>query len=153
MGVIETYTVRAEGVGRKDYSKMSEFSVEPTIRSYQSLYSHCELITVPANSDTVVDIEIPLDQVVMVYDFMASIPSNNLVRMNVTAVDPVGATLTIFDKAAYQTVEKHIAKGIQFFHIIRMTLYNYRDVDETFMRISCNGLYTSSTEYFLRIPE
>lgn len=148
---VHEFAVEERGIGRKDYSLMTEFSVEPTIRSHQSLYSYCDLITVPANSSKVIDVEIPLEQVVLLYDFLASIPSNNLVRMVVTAVAPDESTGIAIDKTSYQAVEAHLLKGYIFFHIIRFTLYNYRDAEETFMRISCNGLYTSEKEYYMSI--
>lgn len=148
---VHEFAVEERGIGRKDYSLMTEFSVEPTIRSYQSLYSYSDLITIPANSSKVIDVKIPLEQVVLLYDFLASIPSNNLIRMVVTAVAPDGSTGDALDKTAYQTVEAHLLKGFIFFHIIRFTLYNYRDVEETYMRVSCNGLYTSEKEYYMAL--
>ena len=148
---VHEFVVESRGVGRKDYSLMTEFSVEPTIRSYQSLYSHYDLISVPALGSIVIDVVIPLEQVVLLYDFLASIPSNNLIRMIVTAVAPDLSTGIAVDKSGYQVVEAHLLKGYIFFHIIRLTLYNYRDVEETDMRVSLTGLYTSEKEYYMSL--
>lgn len=150
MGV-EIFAVVARGIGRKDYSDMVEYSVEPTIRSHQSVFSYCDLITVPALGSIVVDVPVPLDQVAMLYDFLASRPSNNLVRMVVEAIDSVGAVIPVVDKSSYQTAEVHLAKGHPFLYIARFTLYNYQIVDENYMRISCQGLYTSEKEYYIAL--
>lgn len=152
MKVTRDFTVAARGVGRKDYSSATEKSVEPVISSWQSGYLYRGAVVVPALGSLTTDIEVELDQVVIIYDFFASIPSNRLIRLIVQAVGEDGAVLDVLDKTSYQTVVAHILKGVEFFKIIRFITYNYADVDED-MRIGCSGMYTSLTEYLLYIAE
>lgn len=142
-----TFPVIARGIGRKDYSTATEVSVEPVISSWQSVYLFYKQVIVPAGGSLVTDVEVELDQVVLLYDFFASIPANRLIRLVVEAVDPLGITAPTVDETAYQTIETHISKGYPFFKIIRFTTYNYGDVDEKYFRIGCAGLYTTKEQY------
>lgn len=145
-----TFPVVARGVGRKDYSMATEKAVEPVITSWQSVYMFRKAIVIPALSNVVTDIEVPLKQVVLLYDFFASIPANRLIRLKVDAIY-AGETLHVIDETAYQTVKSHISKGYPFFGTIRFITYNYWDSDEDYMRIGCSGLYTSLDEYFIKL--
>lgn len=145
------FAVEPRGVGRKDYSSATEQSVEPVITSWQSAYKYRKAITVPALSHVVTDIKVPLAQVVLLYDFFASRPSNRLIRLLVEAITADGSAATVIDETKYQTVASHLLKGFPFFETIRFTTYNYADVDENYMRIGFSGLYTSLKEYHLKI--
>jgi len=153
MRVTRSITVPAKGIGRRDYSIASEKFVEPVISSWQNVYIHRDTITVPALGNIATDVNVPLDQVVLIYDFFASIPSNHLIRLKVDAVDSLGAVVNILDKVGLQTIVASLLKGHPFLNIIRFTTYNYRAVDEDYMRIGCAGLYTSREEYYIRIAD
>jgi len=146
---LETFAVPAKGVGRKDYSAATEMSVEPVISSWQSVYLYYEALFVPAGGSIVRDVDTPLNQVVLLYDFFASIPANRLIRLKVEAVDALGVAYINVDEAAYQTVATHISKGYPFFKTIRFTAYNYGDEDEWNFWIGCAGLYTSEEQYYV----
>lgn len=148
---VTTFGVTATGVGRRDYSSASEKFVEPVISSWQSVYTDYRVVNVPASGSVVTDVAVTLNQVVLLYDFFASIPANSLIRLHVQAVDALGAVATVVDKTAYQTVAEHLLKGYPFFKTIRFTLDNYGDVAQDF-KIGCCGLYTSLAEYFIRTP-
>lgn len=145
---VEIFTVSAKGVGRKDYSAGTELSVEPLISSWQSVYLFYKQVSVPAGGSLVTVVGVPLNQVVLLYDFFASIPANRLIELMVEAIDLLGIIATVVDEIAYQTVAKHVSKGFPFFKTIRFTTYNYGDVPENF-RIGCVGLYTSAEQYHI----
>lgn len=148
---VETSVVTARGVGRKDYSGATEMSVEPLISSWQSVYLYHEGLFVPAGGYMVRDVETPLNQVVLLYDFFASIPANRLIRLKVEAVDALGVPYVNVDETAFQTVTQHISKGYPFFKTIRFTAYNYGDDNEWNFWIGCAGLYTSEEQYYVGI--
>lgn len=107
MPVIETYPVEAKGIGRRDYSSATEVSVEPVICSWQNLYTYSRTATVPALGTFTRDVEVPLAQVVLLYDVFASIPANYLIRVILQAIDAVGTVMTAFDKSRYQQISHH----------------------------------------------
>lgn len=146
-----TFTAAAIGVGRKDYSTGVEYSAEPVVMSYQSVYTYSESISISAGEDEVIDIEVPSENVVIIYDFSASVPSNLLIGMRIDAVDIEGAAMTVISKMGYQIVEAHPTKGIGFFHIIRFVVHNYSDEDIDYAIINCAGLYTSEERFYLHI--
>lgn len=147
------FAVPARGVGRKDYSIAGEQLVEPVITSWQSLYSYQKKFTVPALGSKEVEIEIPLKQVVLIYDFMASIPSLKLIRFVVDSIASDLSEVNVLDEPGYQTVYVRISRGYTFLNIARLKLYNYSSEEETNMRVSLLGLYTSEEEYYLRLYE
>jgi hypothetical protein len=99
----------------------------------------------------VVNIAVPTDQVVMAYDFVASRPNNKLIQLQVESVDLRGAVASVADQSAYQTVEAHLAKGYGFINIIRFIVFNFDDAAEPFVRITCNGFYSSAEEFYLSV--
>lgn len=147
---VSIFTVPARGIGRKDYSEATEKFVEPVISSWQSVYLYRQLVTVPAGGSVVTNVAVPLNQVVLLYDFFASIPANSLIRLVVESIDQAGTAVIVVDESAYQTVVTHLLKGFPFFITIRFTTYNYGGVDQGF-RIGCSGLYTSLEEYFIEV--
>lgn len=146
---VSEWTVTATGVGQRDYAVGVEYSAEPVIMSYQSVYTYSESISVSAGEDEVIDIEVPSENVVIIYDFSASVPSNLLVEMRIDIVDIEGVATTAIDKISYQMVEAHPTKGVPFFHIIRFVVHNYSDEGIDYMRINCAGLYTSLERYYI----
>lgn len=149
MKVTKTFTVEAKGIGRRDYSTGTEFSVEPTIRSYQSVYNHWEPVTVPAHDELVTDVPIEKDYVAIVYDFFASAPVSSLIRLVVEAVRD-GIVGSVITKNGYGTVIEHLPKGFPLFQIIRFTVRNYSD-DDLDVNIGAVGIYTDEEHYYLRI--
>ena len=145
-----TFIVASRGVGRPDYSSSIEVSVEPVITSHESVYSYRGAVIIPASSNTVTDVTVPLNQIVLIHDFYASIPANMLIRLVVEAIDAAGTTTEVVDQSGYQKVVQHINKGYPFFATIRFTVYNYNTVAENNMRIGCAGFFTSAEEYFIR---
>lgn len=147
------FVAPARGVGRKDYSRAIEHSVEPVIRSYQGVYNNWQLISVDAGDETEVDIAIPGGFVAIVYDCFASAPVSSLLGLTVYAVSDLIAGLVIA-KTKYGSVAAHIPKGFPFFEIIRVVVHNYGDKDLTdLVNIGAVGIYTSEQEYYLRIVE
>ena len=146
-----TFVFPARGVGRRDYSLMIEHAVEPTIRSYQGVYSEWQTISVDAGDDTQVDIAIPGGNVAIVYDFFASAPVSTLLALTVYAVSDAIAGLVI-RRTKYGSIAAHLTKGFPFLGIIRFVVHNYSAVDLVdVVDIGAVGIYTSEQEYYLRI--
>lgn len=223
---VRDFIVESRGVGRKDYSVMVEYSTEPAVRSHQSDFHHCEMVTVPANytvgdatftigsttvtgvgtnwvaamvgrriknntetwetwfiiqsvesptqltlieayyvsvaattgapvaytlGGKVIEVAVPSAQVVMLYDFIATRPNNKLIRMQVESIDLVGVVGLVVDETHYQTTEKHLSKGMAFLKTIRFIIFNYDTEAEPYMKITCNGFYTSTQEHYLSV--
>lgn len=147
----ETFTVPATGIGRKDYSQDVQYSVEPIVRSYQNAYLHDEVYAVLAGQTRTIDVQIPLQTVVLLYDFLASITSNRLIGFGVAAIDVAGGLAnSIFLKAGYQAVPHHHSRGAPVFLTIRITLINYCDEDLD-VAVTLAGVYTGVEEYHQRI--
>ena len=143
----ESFAISVTGVGRKDYSQQVEYSVEPIVRSYQNAYVFDEVYAVQAGQTRTIDVNIPADTVVLLYDFLASIPSNRLIGFQVLAIDVAGGLAnSIFGKAEYQRVEHHHSRGAPVFLVIRLVLTNYCDVDLD-INVSLAGVYTGVQEY------
>lgn len=149
-----TFNVATRGIGRKDYSGATEVSVEPVITSYQSVYIYsATTVDVPAGESVTIDVEVPLAQVVLLYDVFVSVPSNHLIRLVLQSIDEEGNIITDIDITAYQKIIKHFLKGDSFFKTIRFILYNYGDeVEEDFV-FGCSGLYTSLEEFYMTLGE
>jgi len=146
-----TFTVPAKGVGRADYSTGIEFAVEPTIRSYQQVYSHWETVTVPAGADLVTDIDILGGYVAIVYDFFVTAPVLSLLSLAVDAVSD-GIPSGVIVKSGYGSIAEHLPKGFPFFEVIRFTVHNFSDADLE-VNIGAVGIYTAETQYYLRLGE
>ncbi len=144
-------TVEARGTGRKDYSMNIEYIVEPVIRSYQQLYKYfSEYIDFPPLTDITVDVDIPLDSVVFVYDFRLCTFAHVLTGLKVQAIGTDGTIADVTYGAGYTSVYQNIPAGFPFFKTIRLILSNYSDkiID---VDVSMNGMYTAEKEYYLRI--
>lgn len=148
---VKEFIVESRGVGRKDYSQIVEHTVEPVIRSYQSLYNDWDEITVPAGADFTHDFTIDSEYVAMVFDFFASAPVSSLLRMLIQSVDIetliVGITV---DECGYGRVEKHISKGSPFQDIIRFVIHNFGDSDVD-VTIGAIGILTEAKQYQLTL--
>ena len=152
MPIVETYPVVVEGIGRVDYSNAVEITTEPVITSWQNVFTFSELVApIPAGGSLAVNMPIPSDLVVIIYDYFASIPANRLIRLVVEMVDPAGPVITVLDELAYQTVSIHLLRGKTFVGSIRYTLYNYAATPETGMRIGAAGIYTTEDQFTLHI--
>ena len=147
MPIAEIFSVIPEGIGRVDYSQSVEVTTEPFITSWQSSYNYARMITVPALGNRVINVAIPTRQVVILYDFFASIPSNKLIRLVVETLDTTGVASRPVDKLAYQRIAAHVSKGIYSVNNIQFTLYNYAPVIENEMVIGCSGMYTTLAEF------
>lgn len=145
--IVETYSVAVEGIGRLDYSSGVEVTTEPFVTSWQSGYNYAAMITVPAAGSKVINVAIPTAQVVILYDFFASVPSNKLIRMVVETLDTLGVASRPVDKMGYQKIAAHVSKGIYSVNSVRFTLYNYAAVVENEMVIGCSGMYTTLAEF------
>jgi hypothetical protein len=147
MPEVQQFDVAVEGIGRLDYSSGVEVTTEPFVTSWQSGYSYASMQTVPAAGTKVVNVALPTDQVVILYDFFASIPANRLIRLVVETLDTLGAVSRPVDKLDYQKIAAHVSKGIYSVNFIRFTLYNYAPVIENEMVIGCAGMYTTLAQF------
>jgi len=145
--IVETFSVIPEGIGRIDYSEAVEVTTEPFVTSWQSGYNYASMQIVPAVGNIVVNVAIPSLQVVILYDFFASRPSNKLIRLVVETYDTLGVTSRPVDKLGYQRIIAHVSKGIYSINAIRFRVYNYSPVIETEMVIGCSGMYTTLAEF------
>jgi len=145
--IAETFRVPAIAIGRQDYSTGVEVSTEPFVTSWQSGYNYASMQAVPAAGNRIVNVALPTDRVVILYDFFASIPGNRLIRLVVETQDTVGVLSRPVDKLEYQKIAAHVSKGIYSVNNIRFTLYNYAAVPENNMVIGCSGMYTTWAEF------
>ncbi len=147
-----TFTVTPEGVGRPDYSINVEYSVEPTIRSYQRPYYDVQEIEdwLPGEARTI-NIRIPTKSVVIATDFCVSVPANILIQLEVYAVQEALVGLVV-NKRGYGNVSQSLVKGFPFFETIRFVVTNNSNLtlDGFFYVV---GFYTSETEYYLEIEQ
>lgn len=145
--VVKTSVVEAKGIGKKDYTQGIEFSVEPTIRSYQEVYSNWQAVAVVAGATVQTDITIPGGHVAIAYDFYATFPTLTLLRMVVEAVD-AGVIVGIIRESKHGSITKHLTKGFPFLDIVRFTLENLSSVDLV-VNIGVVGIYTDEEHYYL----
>jgi len=148
---METFSVAVTGVGRKDYSQEVQFSVEPVIRSYQHPYVFDEVYALNAGETRTIDVAIPSDTVVLLYDFLCSCPANVLLGFEVLAIDQDGTVGSIFGKSGYQKVGHHHSRGAPVFRTIRIILTNYSDLALSSVAVSLHGVYTSEQQYYMRV--
>lgn len=145
-----TFAVTATGVGRKDYSQQVEQSVEPIVRSYQSPYVLDEVYVVGAASTRTINVTIPTDTVVLLYDFLASqTGAANVVGLQVYAVDATGLANSIFSKFGVQAVEHHHSRGAPVFQQIRIVLTNPGAQATIYVTIA--GIMTGVEEYYQEV--
>jgi hypothetical protein len=149
---VEIFAVPAVGIGRRDYSSTTEFTVEPTIRSYQQVYNNWQVISVPGGADKVVDIAIPGGFVVIVYDFFAAVPDLLLLRLLVETVHSSGLALGIVSAVRYGSIAEHLPKGFPFFQKMRFTVHNYDAVARD-AEIGAVGIYTDEEHYYQVLPQ
>lgn len=151
MRITATFPVAERGVGRRDYSSGIEFSVEPTIRSYQSVYSEWQTIAVAAGATVVTDIAIAGGYVAIAYDFYATFPTFTLLRLIVETVSD-GVVGAVIKESGYGSIAKHLAKGFPFFQTIRFTVENLGPNDLE-VNIGAVGIYTDEEHYYLLTGE
>lgn len=143
----QTFPVIATGIGRKDYSQQVEQSVEPIVRSYQGSYVLDEVYVVAGSSTRTVDVSIPADTVVLLYDFLAShVTADQVLGLQVLAIDSTGVASSIFSKFGIQHVEHHHSRGAPVFQQIRIVLTNVSVLPKT-IYVTIAGIETSVEEY------
>lgn len=143
----QTFAVTPTGIGRKDYSQQIEQSVEPIVRSYQQSYILDEVYVVDALSTRTIDVDIPLDTVVLLYDFLASqVDAADVLGLQVYAIDTTGVASSIFSKFGVQQVEHHHSRGAPVFQQIRIVLTNPTGASMT-VYLTIAGIQTSVEEY------
>jgi hypothetical protein len=146
----QVFNVIPTGVGRKDYSQQVEYSVEPIVRSYQESYVLDEVYNVGAGLTRTIDVTIPLDSVVLLYDFIASQTGGTLLNFQVFAVDSAGVASSIFSKYGFQRVEHHHSRGAPVFQQIRIALTNFALVGVS-VYVTIAGIVVGSREYYQRL--
>lgn len=146
----ETFAVPVKGVGRKDYSAGIEFSVEPVIRSYQDVYNYWDTLTVAPGSSETKDVEINLGYMVLLYDFFATHPTNQMISLSVYTV-AAGVAGRVVEESKHGSISKHLSKGFPFFEIVRFKVENMGE-DILDINIGTIGIITSREEYFLLSP-
>ena len=147
----ETFAVTPTGVGRKDYSQDVQFSVEPTIRSYQLPYTFQEAYILNAGQTRTIDINVPTGQVVMLYDMLMCCPANVLLSFEVQTIDMDGTVNSVFHKSGYQKVDHHLPRGVPVFATIRLIMTNNSTLNLTDVEVSLAGQQMSEEEYFMRL--
>lgn len=153
--MIESKTLAATGVGRKDYSQNIEFAVEPQIRSWQSEYKHYVDLDIPAGSTVVTEIDIVEKTVVMLYDVYLSAPINSMLRLKLDFFSAIGIWGLIMNKTDLGTVEIHYERGFPLFDKYRITVTNYGTtnlIGNLAASFSAHGIVTSEEEYYGRVP-
>lgn len=142
--------VESWGTGRKDFSENVEYSTEPIIRSYQNTYtSYTEYEDVVPGVLTNVDITIPTETVLILYDFFLSSPVNVLLDFDCYAKSATSDVyVNIFRDKGYQTIYHPIPQGFPFFSTYRIRYRNNgeRNID---LILTIAGLYTSEKNYYL----
>lgn len=146
----ETFAVPVKGVGRKDYSAGIEFSVEPVIRSYQDVYNYWDTLTVAPGSLETKDVVISLGYMVLLYDFFATHPTNQMISLSVYTV-AAGVAGRVVEESKHGSISKHLSKGFPFFEIVRFKVENMGE-DILDINIGTIGIITSREEYFLLSP-
>lgn len=147
----QTFVVIATGVGRKDYSQQVEQSVEPIVRSYQNSYLLDEVYVVNGLSTRTIDVTIPANTVVLLYDFLASqVTAANILGLQVLAIDSAGLVNSIFSKYGIQAVEHHHSRGAPVFQRIRIVLTNTA-VGAVTVYVTIAGIVTGVEEYYQEI--
>jgi len=146
--VITYFPFVQKGIGRADYSNMTEFSVEPIIRSYQNVYSDWSTVIVPAGTRVSHDIAITSGTVVIIYDYYLAIPQNTLLGLIVYAISEAGVPTNVVSKSDYGTVVIHLPKGYPFFQTIRYSIENFHTEDLS-VYAGAVGIYTDEEHYFL----
>lgn len=147
----QVFTVNPTGVGRKDYSQQVEQSVEPIVRSYQDSYVLDEVYTVNGLSTRTINVTIPTNTVILLYDFLASqVGAANILGLQVLAVDSVGLASSIFSKFGIQHVEHHHSRGAPVFQQIRIILTNTA-VGAITAYVTIAGIITGVQEYYQRV--
>lgn len=147
----QVFTVTATGVGRKDYSQQVESSVEPIVRSYQDSYVLDEVYAVGALAARTIDVSIPVNTVILLYDFVASqVTAANMMGLQVLALDSAGLASSVFSKFGQQHIEHHHSRGAPVFQRIRIILTNLAAAPVT-MYVTLTGILTSDEEYHQRV--
>ena len=101
-------------------------------------------------------ITISEDDVLVLFDFVATRPNNKLLRMlvdaEITSLFGQDRREPLIDKTNYQTVEVHINEGYGFSRTVNrvmFTLFNYDAVAESYANIIANGMSTTRQEFYL----
>ena len=147
---VKTFTVEKIGIGRADYSAGIEFSVEPVIRSYQDVYSYWDTLTVAPGSSEIKDVAISLGYMVLLYDFFATHPTNQMISLSVYTV-AAGVAGRVVEESKHGSISKHLSKGFPFFETVRFKVENMGE-DVLDINIGTMGIITSREEYFLLSP-
>lgn len=118
---------------------------------YIALFAITDLPVIYEIGGKVVNVALSLDYVAILHDFYASRPNNKLIRMQVETIDAAGAVGLIVDETGYATAEAHLSVGNLFLDTVRFTIFNYDIAEEPYMKIGCNGFYTTRKEYYMEI--
>jgi hypothetical protein len=154
MPQVQQFDVKVEGIGRVDYSTGVEVTTEPFISSWQNAYHYYALSpAIPAGGHLALTIPITAYKIVILYDFIATIPSNRLIRLSVETEDMTGATTVILDKMAYQTIVARITKGAYTVNHLWLHVYNYASTPQTQLWVGCSGMYTNLAEFTLNVAD
>ena len=142
-----TYSVTTTGVGRADYSKNVEQSVEPLIRSYQSEYNYNNTVNIGPGAEQIVEVSLPSGYVVLIYDFYVTNPNNVLVGVIMEFLTATGAWYFFTAKQDMITVSINLAKGWPVFNKYRFRITN-NGLGAADFDISAHGIKTAETEYY-----
>lgn len=140
------YSVAVAGIGRADYSKNIEQSVEPLIRSYQSGYHYNNLVPIGAGVEQIIEVPITSGFVELIYDIYVTNPNNVLVGVIMEFYTAAGTWAFFVAKQAMMTVDIHMAKGFSVFGKYRFRILNTGAAAD--FNISVHGIQTAETQYF-----
>lgn len=147
--VEKTYAVTPTGVGRKDYSINVERSTESVIRSWQATYFHPEiLMAMAAGEARTVNITIPSDYVILLYDVRLVTEINVLIELEIQEQDVLGVWSPLYRQMGYARIIDHITQGFPVFRDYRIIATNHSTlvIDEVF---TVSGIETTRQEYEL----
>lgn len=149
--VVKTITVPALGIGRADYSANIERATESVIRSWQQVYFHPEVLMAMAPGEVrTVDIVIPSDYVVMLYDVRLVTEINVLIELEIQEQDVAGVWSPLYRQMGYARIIDHITKGFPVFRNYRIIVTNHCSlvIDQVF---SVSGMETTRQQYELKV--
>ncbi|MBU1037379.1 hypothetical protein KKF32_05175 [Patescibacteria group bacterium] len=149
MAVEKAWVVTARGIGRVDYSKQIEHSVEPTTRSYQGDYNYWEAVTLTAEDDTEVEISVTTGKVDIIYDYYVTTPTSVLLDLHVETIND-STPGSVVHKFGYGTIHAYLPKGFAFLQTIKLTIHNYGDEDISGY-IGIAGVEVDEDQYYMTL--
>lgn len=150
--IVKTITVPALGAGRVDYSTNVEYMVDTVMRSWQtSYYVVMGIAPVASGASVTIEIPIPANYVVMLYEVGLDSALNVLVDLEVQAWEStLGIWVAFHRKRKFQSTEQEITAGVPLFQKYRITVRNFAAIAVAYV-FSAHGIYTDLQHYSLEL--